>query len=286
VRHRIAAALIAAALIVPVQAVPAAAPARAGTGLPCAPRLDSMFVTNDGALHLNWTAWTTYGGYCDGGAGILGSNVYIGTTPGGEDYETPAATVELGQPYANLRDLTPGVTYYATVTHIWDTGGPTPVESVPSRELSAMMWTQPGAPTILSAVGGADSIVVTWEAPADTGGLPLARYDYNIAAKGEAGCPDEVLDFSNYFADGSATSGTIPGLAGGTYCVSVTAMNTEVSGPQSAVLEATVGSIPSAPSLWVSAVGNGSLTLLWDAPANSGASAVTAYNLYVGTASG
>lgn len=286
-RHRIVAALIAAALIVPVQALPAATPARASTGLPCAPRLDSMVVTNDGAMHLDWTSWTTYGGFCEGGLGILGSNVYIGTTPGGEDYSAPAATVEVNQPYANLTGLTGGVTYYATVTHIWDTGESTPpVESVPSGERSAMMWTQPAAPTIVSAVGGSDSIVVTWEAPADTGGLPLARFDYHLAPKDGTACPAQVTELWNYLADGSATSGTITGLTGGTYCVSVNAMNTEVSGPQSAVLEATVGSIPSAPSLWKGGVGNGSITLLWDAPANDGASPVTGYNVYVGTASG
>jgi hypothetical protein len=81
----------------------------------------------DAQLSLSWTAPAS-----DGGAAIIGYDVYLGTTSHGES-ATPAKTV--GGTSATVTGLTNGTTYYVTVAAVNDAD----LHSAASAEASATM---------------------------------------------------------------------------------------------------------------------------------------------------
>jgi hypothetical protein len=101
--------------------------------------------------------------------------------------------------------------------------------------------TPPGAPTGVTASSQGTSVVVTWLAPADTGGVPLTSYVVSArTADGQSsGAPVTV--------DGKTRTATLTGLtAGTTYVVSVIARNAVGDSPAGTATSTTAatGSIP------------------------------------------
>ena len=80
----------------------------------------------DSEVSLTWTAPAS-----DNGSPVASYNVYAGTSAGGENYDTPAATVSGTS--ATVTGLTDGTTYYFVVTAVSDAG-----EGPASDESSAM----------------------------------------------------------------------------------------------------------------------------------------------------
>ena len=128
----------------------------------------------------------------------------------------------------------------------------------------------PGAPTGVTATPGNARATVAWHAvvaaPAVTGYTATA-------APGGATCTTT-----------GALTCTIAGLTNGTsYFVSVTATNTDGSGPPSAVAAVTPATVPGAPTSVFATAGNTQATVTWSAPVSNGGAAITHY---VVTASG
>ncbi len=128
--------------------------------------------------------------------------------------------------------------------------------------------TVPGAPAAVSATPGDSSAVVTWTAPAETGGSPITGYTVTSSPPG--GTP--VV---------SGTMATVPALTNGTpYTFTVVATNaagdSAPSAPSSAVTPRTT---PGAPTAVSATAGDGSVAVTWTAPTDNGGSPITKYTV-------
>ena len=133
--------------------------------------------------------------------------------------------------------------------------------------------TTPDAPTNLLATGANQSIVLSWTAPASTGGPPITVYQYTT---------DNGTTFKTFVPTGttatiSTRSDNTPLVNGTSYSVAIRVFNSLYYSPLSNSSTTTPATVPSAPTL-VSATGdNVSIVLLWTAPASTGGSNITGY---------
>lgn len=145
------------------------------------------------SLTVNWEHTAT------GGSPITGSNVLRGTTPGGE---TLLASNVNALTYVDTTP-SPGVTYYFKVEDINAIG-----TSPPSNELSNVLPTVPGAPTLGAPTTGNGSVSFTWTA-GSTGGSPLTSQ--KILRGTSSGAETLLTSVSPHvlnFVDTAATNGT------------------------------------------------------------------------------
>ena len=166
---------------------------------------------------------------------------------------------------ATITGLTVGASYTFTVSATNALGtGPA---SLPSN--SVIVPTTPGAPTGVFGTSFANSqSVVSWTAPASTGGLPISTYNVT-SSPGNKTCST------------STVSCTVTGLTDGTsYTFTVTATNALGTGPASAASPAaTPSTTPGAPTIGTATSGNGSATVNFTAPAANGGAPVTGYTV-------
>ena len=121
---------------------------------------------------------------------------------------------------------------------------------------------KPHAPTINSVTPGSNSLTVDWTDNA--GGSPTLQF--NVTANGST-------------VNSVTSPYTITGLTNGTqYSVVVDAVNSY--GDATASSSGIAGSVPGAPSEYDQQIGDGSLTVIWSAPANNGGSDITGYTVY------
>ena len=136
---------------------------------------------------------------------------------------------------------------------------------------------QPAAPTVSATAGSTTSLDVTWTAPTNTGPA-IASYDLQYRA-GTSG------NFTNGPQNVTGTSAAIGSLAPGTaYQVQVRATNAEGDSDWSfsGTGQTTGASVPGAPTgLTATASGTTAINLSWSAPASTGGSAITGYNIEV-----
>ena len=134
--------------------------------------------------------------------------------------------------------------------------------------------TTPGAPTNVVGTPSSTQVVVTWTAPASNGGGAITGYQI-VWTDGGGG--------SDYVGGGT-TSYTATGLTNGTsYTFTVRASNnpntftpaSPFSDPSSAV---TPAAVPTAPNSVTGTLGNGEVSLTWNA-GNSNGSAITNYTV-------
>jgi titin len=129
----------------------------------------------------------------------------------------------------------------------------------------------PGAPASASAaVAGAGGAMVSWTAPADTGGIPLTQYVVTPWLGTAAGTP--VVLASRF------QQTTVMNLTPGAYTFTVAARNAVGAGPTATTNVLAVADAPGAPAS-ASAVTTGasSVRISWTPPTNNGGAPVTGY---------
>ncbi len=157
-----------------------------------------------------------------------------------------------------------GTDYRVQVTAVGTQG-----ESVKSREVIVTPGTKADPPENVVAVAtGADSVEITWDAPAETGGIPIKSY--------------EVTGAGEIAVDSDKRTAAVTGLEkGGEYVFSVIAVNGAGMSQEAYSNKVKTFTEPGKPEIYFVDNGDGILTPQWYAPKDNGGSEVVSYNLYV-----
>ncbi|HEV2636342.1 MAG TPA: fibronectin type III domain-containing protein [Actinocrinis sp.] len=201
----------------------------------------------DGSAVVKWTAPSS-----SGGSAV--TSYKVTASPGGATATVTAPTVT-----ATITGLTNGTAYTFTVTATNAIGtGAASAASSPTTPI-----TVPGAPTAVTGRPRDSAATVSWTAPANTGGGAITSYTVTA----------NPGDFEETF-DGPATTEEIFDLDNGTaYTFTVTAANTDGTGPASAASAAVTPQPATAPGPvtgLTSTAGNAQATFSWTPPANDG----------------
>ena len=147
----------------------------------------------------------------------------------------------------------------------------------------------PGGPTSLGATPGAGRLDLSWTAPTATGGSAITGYDvhYTGSATVDDGAPafpsgsDPATGWVNADHDGTTASDSLTGLTPvTTYRVRVRAVNAAGSSPWVRVSGTTPAVPPGEVTGLGAAPGHTRLDLSWAAPAATGGSAITGYDVH------
>ena len=216
----------------------------------------------------NRSATLTWGAPSDDGGSPIRSYQYRHQAAGGNYTSWRTASGGANATSAEITGLTNGTTYNFEVRAVNATG--------PGRVASAsttLPESVPGAPTGLTATAGNGSIALSWNAPSD-GGSSILRYEYRYASEGGTG----YGEWMEVEGGASTTSVTIPGLTNGVeHAFQVRAENAIGKGDSARVNE-TPGAVPGAVAL-AARGGNGTVTLMWDAPADDGGAPILSYDV-------
>ncbi len=207
-----------------------------------APTITSA-VGNDASVSLSWSTPAS-----TGGAPITGYVVEHTSTLG-------TVTVPLGAVNAaTVSGLVNGVAYTFRVRAVTVLG--IGVLSAPTAAVTPLA--RPGAPTAAFALAAGQAAYVTFNAPTDTGGLPITGYVVQYTSARGTGT----------ISVGSSTPVFVPGLVNGTsYTFSVAAVTAAGAGGFSAPSNpVTPAPQAAAPTRLAGTVGNGSVSLRWTAP--------------------
>jgi titin len=207
---------------------------------------------------VNWTAPAS-----NGGSAITGYTVVA--NPGGF-----AATAAAGATSASVAGLTNGTSYTFTVLASNSLGaGPA------SSSSSSVTPGPPGQPTnvVVTNVGSGQA-TVSWVAPAQSGAGPVTQYDVMASPQGIATS-----------VSGNVTSMTLTGMTNGvTYTVDVIADNSVdaslPSSPSAPFTPTGSPSLPDPPTNVVAIAGDSQAQISWTAPANTGGSPITSYQVH------
>ncbi|MFP2925804.1 FG-GAP-like repeat-containing protein [Pyxidicoccus sp. 3LG] len=127
----------------------------------------------------------------------------------------------------------------------------------------------PGAPASVSATPGVRAVSVSWQAPENTGGLPLSGY---VVMASPGNVTQQV--------DGATTSATFTGLENDTaYSFTVAARNEVGQGPDTGSAPALTPALPGAPANVEATPGTRSLVVRWEPPASDGREPLTGYTV-------
>ena len=217
----------------------------------------------------------------DGGAEIIGYDVYQATSSHGES-ATPVNGALITATGFTVTGLTNGTTYYFTVDAVNDAD----LHSAASAEASATPvapTTAPGSPSGLTATAGNAQVSLSWTAPASDGGAQITSYDVYEGTTADVKTTAPV-------ASSKGTSVTVKNLANGTtYYFKVAAVNTVGVGPASGAASATPAAAitkPGPPTGLTATPGQGRVTLSWTAPGSDGGAGISGYLIYQGTSPG
>jgi len=220
---------------------------------PNAPQSVSAYAGNNSAT-VSWLAPTT-----NGGSAILGYTVTA--NPGG------ARCTTNGTLQCTVTGLTNGVSYTFSVIATNANG-----DSIASSSTAPITpSSRPGPPVGPSAVAGSGQATVSWSAPFSNGGSTITSYTVTSTPDGRT-CTTP---------NGTTLSCNVTGLSEGvSYTFTVSATNTEGSGPDSASsAPVTIPTLPSAPRNVTGSSGDKSATVSWVAPLSNGYTPITLYTV-------
>ncbi len=245
---------------------------------PDAPTGLSATVSEHDHVKLSWTAPSG-----NGGAVITGYRIEISSNAGTLWTNLVMNTENTATTYTHT-DLTPGTTHHYRVYAINSIG-----VSDPSNVVIATVGatTRPDAPTRLSAqASGRTQIHLSWNAPADNGGVSIAGYRIQVST-----------DSGTLWTDLAANTESIgttyrhTGLQPGTtrhyrvFSINSIGESTDPSNVASATTVLT--SRPGVPTnLVAQASGHTEIHLSWNAPVNNGGSAIVGYRIQVSSSAG
>ncbi|MDE2795746.1 MAG: fibronectin type III domain-containing protein, partial [Gemmatimonadota bacterium] len=136
--------------------------------------------------------------------------------------------------------------------------------------------TAPGAVTNLEGVADGDSaILVTWDPPADTGSSAITGYEVGVSPNEVSWTYDTIPADSTAFREAGLDANT-------TRHYRITAQNASGNGSTSSVSVTTAGAPPGPPTdltATASATEDSVIELAWQAPADTGSSALTWYRI-------
>ena len=205
---------------------------------------------DDGQVTLNWDPPTN-----TGGTEALTYQWRQGST--GDWKSTGTQTTKI------VTGLGNGTTYTFYVQAV-NSAGAGPAASTTGRPAG-----RPGAPQNFMAQRGNQQVTLSWDAPANTGGLPLT-YECREGA-------------DNWTSVGTSRRVTVGDLENGnTYTFEVRARNSSGPGPGASV-PAKPATFPGMPENLRVEPGNEMVTLFWDAPDDDGGEDVTRYEWRQGT---
>jgi hypothetical protein len=224
-------------------------------------------------VRLSWTPPAS-----DGGAAIIGYDIYLGTSSHGESANPVNISLVTATSY-QVAGLTGGTTYYFTVKAV--NGGDR--RSAASAQASATPPAAPGSPTGRTATAGHARVRLSWTAPASAGGAPVTRYDVYEGKTADVKLTAPVTS-------STGTSATVTGLTDGTrYYFKVTAVSQVGAGSAAGAVSATPAApvaAPGSPTGLTAVPGRGRVTLSWAPPASDGGAGISGYLIYVGTSPG
>ena len=172
-----------------------------------------------------------------------------------------------------------GTTYIYRVSAVNDAGAGAVSASSASVSIDAAL---PGMPLNLTATAAAaTSITLEWEAPTSNGGAEITSYEIEVSTDAGTNWDDLDIPVTDPVAPATMYSATDTGLdLGATYHYRVSATNSVGTGDPSDVAHATVADVPGAPTgLTATADGESAINLSWTAPAATGGSDVTGYQI-------
>ena len=232
-------------------------------GLPTAPN-SLTGSASDSSISLQWTVPSS-----DGGSGISSYRVYYGTASG-----TYSGNQTVSSPTFVHTSLTNGVRYYYAVSAVTAVG-----EGPLSAEFSAVPMTNPTAPQSLLAVPGVKQITLSWMPPLQNGGSNVTGYKLYRGASAIGQSLIATLGPQLLFTDTGLLDGT-------TYHYSVVAINSKGESLPSSDASARTNAVPTVPTGFSANAGDSQVSLSWSAPADSGGSIITSYNVYRSTTAG
>ena len=226
------------------------------TTLPSAPVLASTASTATSAT-------VTFSAPTSGSTPITGYLVTLTPASG------PALTQTLTSAGAATFGSTTSLSVYSTYTY--SVVAETPLANGPALTGSVTTTANtPGAPTGVTAVSslavsGVESVVVTWVAPASTGGLPLTGYNVYLTGPATVACPTVLT--------GASTTCTIPVSTVGAYqanVVAATAAGYSSDTTSAATASFTSAGAPAAPTITgVTTTAIGTLVIAFTEPAST-----------------
>ena len=201
-----------------------------------------------------------------GGPPISGYGVYRGLDVGTQTFLIDV----LDDTTFTDTDVVSGTRYYYKVQafHEFARGAFTTAKSAKSVGI-------PTAPLDMAAEGGDRIVTLTWTTPLSDGGGTITEYFVYRGTEADALARVKSID--------PGISHTDTGLFNGmTYYYAMTAVNEAGEGPRSKVAQATPVGTPDAPRELVVEEGDGSVTLTWQVPDNTGGSDITEYQVFRG----
>ncbi len=213
------------------------------------PPLNVTATGGQGSIFVNWDQPGS-----DGGSPISG---YVATAVTGPIYARKTVSCpSTTDTHCTIPGLTNGSTYEITVVATNQAGFTSSASGG-----SATPYTTPGAPRSVTGKGDDKQVTVSWDAPKDDGGNPVSGYNVT-ASPGGATCTSGATD----------KTCVVDQLDNGTaYTFSVTASNEAGAGPSATSKPITPGKVQSDPPTNVAGTaGNGSVTVTWDKPDDTG----------------